>query len=84
MKIELCAKKREWTEPCPNQKFCCGLFKQLYNQHHIEFDDKGLVTINLKDYQEMWQYYHNHYHEPIPYMNAVHIQYCPFCGEKIE
>lgn len=84
MKVELCAKKREWTEPCTNQKFCCSSLKSIYHSHHLEFNDRGVAILNLRDYDDMR--YHTMYGSPerIPMLNAIPINNCPFCGEKIE
>lgn len=87
MKIDICTRTETYREVCKDVKFCCSTLEGMYKQHFIEFNNnrnsyKATCFINLRDYNRDYQLYGNM--ERIPMINCMPIDYCPFCGEKIE
>lgn len=87
MKVDVCVKREEHFEVCKDIQFCCTVMEAMNKKHFIEFtnhggDYKATVVLNLRDYNRDYQLYG--FVDRIPMINAIPINYCPFCGEKIE
>lgn len=88
MKLDICEKVSRHSELCSDIKFCCKMMKSMVIQHHIDIDvlEYGPVTrlfINdARDYGRYFPYIKDQDIIDIHY--AVNINYCPFCGERIE
>jgi len=89
MKIDICEKKWTTKEVCKDIKYCCIFMKSMIAQHYIDIDiiqDDAVCNIYLDDdrnYESMYHYYEQKPKDILQLSNRIRIQFCPFCGEKI-
>ena len=87
MKIDICTETFTTRKVCKDLVYCCDKMKEMVDSKFIEFDTHypNNTLINLRDSYSVTSYYYQMGDaERIPYINAISIKYCPFCGEKIE
>lgn len=78
MKFDICSRRIDYV--CDNPKYCCESFKCVIETNIFDVDTLGKVTVRNK-----YDYYGYDYDRKSSLnWDTLQLNYCPFCGEKIE
>ncbi len=95
MKIDICEKTYTRREICSEPKYCCIIMKSMIKQDHIKINAPSLEYLRKPEvrlYVDDDINYHRNFHiysynkntDIIDISSSIIINFCPFCGEKIE
>ncbi len=89
MKLDICEKTYTQKELCSEIKYCCVMMKSMVKQDLIDIDIHEYgpeVKLYVDDDRNTGRYFpYEERDKDIIYIHwKVNINYCPFCGEKIE